>query len=210
MINKLYGRRLLREINSGKKVKNILLVIESGDLLSARGPAKLKSFARWCSGLEINPIVYVSAAGVDAVGVDPNNVLTDGVIKAISPDFDLFLYTKSETKHIPGTSPVAVHVSVGFGGKDELVRATREIMKKVESGEVNPGNIDEKMVEEHLVFKAEPDLIIRAGGRLTDFLIWQSVYSELYFTDIDWGNFRRIDLLRAIRDYQKRQRRFGR
>lgn len=207
MINKLYERRLRREIRSGKKVNSILLVIESGDLLSARGPARLKSFAKWCSGLEINSIVYVSAADVDAPAF---GVLTDRVIKAISPDFDLFVYTKSETKHIPGASHAAVHVSVGFGGREELVRAAREIMKKVESGEVNPESIDEKMVEEHLVFRAEPDLIIRAGGRLTDFLIWQSVYSELYFTDVDWGNFRKMDLLRAIRDYQKRQRRFGR
>ena len=61
------------------------------------------------------------------------------------------------------------------------------------------------MIESHLLFKSEPDIVIRAGGkRLTDFLIWQSVYSELYFTDVNWLDFRKVDFLRVIRDFQKR------
>ena len=71
--------------------------------------------------------------------------------------------------------------------------------------------VDEDVVESELVFPAEPDLVIKTGAeRLSDFMIWQSVYSELYFTDVNWRNFRRRDYLRALRDFQRRQRRFGR
>ena len=102
-------------------------------------------------------------------------------------------------------------VSVGLGGKSELTRAFRALATKVRSGEIEPAEIDEKMLEDALIFKSEPELIIRSGStRLTDFLIWQSVYSELYFTDVNWRKFRRIDLLRAVRDFQMRERRFGR
>ena len=83
-------------------------------------------------------------------------------------------------------------------------------MGDVSSGKIDENDINEKLVESHLIFKSEPDLFIRTGeARLSEFLIWQAVYSELYFTDVNWEDFRKIDLLRAIRDYQYRQRRFG-
>ncbi len=83
-------------------------------------------------------------------------------------------------------------------------------MLEVEKGNLEPEDINEEVIESHLLFKFEPDIVIRAGGkRLTDFLIWQSVYSELYFTDVNWLDFRKVDFLRVIRDFQKRQRRFG-
>jgi undecaprenyl diphosphate synthase len=80
----------------------------------------------------------------------------------------------------------------------------------VETGELSPEDITGGLIEQNLTIKSEPDLIIRAGGKhLSDFLIWQSVYSELYFTDVSWENFRKIDFYRIIRDFQKRQRRYG-
>ncbi len=106
---------------------------------------------------------------------------------------------------------MSLDISLGYSGKYELTRAMKEIMKKIENGSLRPEEIDENEIESHLLFKSEPDLVIRAGGkRLTDFLIWQSVYSELYFTDVNWLDFRKVDFLRVIRDFQKRQRRFGR
>jgi len=75
---------------------------------------------------------------------------------------------------------------------------------------LDPEHIDEKTIESHLRFSQKPDLVIRAGGKqLSDFMIWQAAYSELYFTDINWSAFRKIDFLRAIRDCQRRERRFG-
>lgn len=81
----------------------------------------------------------------------------------------------------------------------------------MEKGRVKVEEIDENILESRLMLQNEPDVVIRAGGRnLSDFLIWQSVYSELFFTDINWSDIRDIDVLRIIRDYQMRQRRFGR
>ncbi|PSQ08383.1 UDP diphosphate synthase, partial [Halobacteriales archaeon QS_6_71_20] len=79
------------------------------------------------------------------------------------------------------------------------------------AGELDPEDVAEADIEERLIFPEEPDLVIKTGAeRLSDFLIWQSVYSELYFTDVNWRDFRKRDYLRAVIDYQDRQRRFGR
>ena len=92
-----------------------------------------------------------------------------------------------------------------------MVEAFRSILLKVEEGSIKGDGIDEKTIESHLRFSQKPDLVIRAGGkRLSDFMIWQAAYSELYFTDVNWPAMRKIDFLRAIRDCQKRERRFGR
>ena len=75
---------------------------------------------------------------------------------------------------------------------------------------VAPGDVDEHLIESYLAFPYTPDLVIKTGGDyLTDFLIWQSVYSELFFSDVNWKLFRKVDFLRALRDYQSRIRRFG-
>jgi undecaprenyl diphosphate synthase len=108
------------------------------------------------------------------------------------------------------TEDMVLDISLGYSGKFELTKAMKEIMQQVKKGNIEPKDIDENVIESNLLFKSEPDIVIRAGGkRLTDFLIWQSVYSELYFTDVNWLDFRKVDFLRVIRDFQKRQRRFG-
>ncbi len=104
-----------------------------------------------------------------------------------------------------------VYVSLGLGGREEITRAVLEVLKDVKQGSVRPEEIDETHLESCLLVKQEPDIMIRSGGqKLSDFLVWQSVYSELYFTDVNWKKVRKIDLQRVIRDYQKRQRRYGR
>jgi undecaprenyl diphosphate synthase len=104
-----------------------------------------------------------------------------------------------------------VQVSIGLGGKGEFAAAVRSLAEEVEAGELAPEDIDETDVEDRLVFPDEPDLLIKTGAeRLSDFMIWQSVYSELYFTDVNWRDFRKRDYLRAVLDFQDRQRRFGR
>jgi undecaprenyl diphosphate synthase len=104
-----------------------------------------------------------------------------------------------------------IQVSIGLGGKHEFATAVRQLAEAVEAGELDPEEIEEADIEDHLVFPVAPDLVVKTGAeRLSDFMIWQSVYSELYFTDVNWQNVRRRDYLRALRDYQDRQRRFGR
>ncbi|MFC7325252.1 undecaprenyl diphosphate synthase family protein [Halorubrum rutilum] len=106
---------------------------------------------------------------------------------------------------------VPVRITVGLGGKAEFAAAVREIASDVDAGELDPAEIDADDVADRLVFPEEPDLVIKTGAeRLSDFAIWQSVYAELYFTDVNWRDFRRRDYLRAVLDFQDRQRRFGR
>ncbi|QWC18491.1 undecaprenyl diphosphate synthase family protein [Halorubrum sp. 2020YC2] len=104
-----------------------------------------------------------------------------------------------------------VRILVGLGGKAEFAGAVRELATDVADGELPPDAIDEDDVADRLLFPEEPDLVIKTGAeRLSDFAIWQSVYAELYFTDVNWRDFRRREYLRAVLDYQNRQRRFGR
>lgn len=118
----------------------------------------------------------------------------DGEVNSTAPGKDFFVY-----------------VSLGFGGRDEITRAVLTILGEVKAGTVKPEEVDEKMLESHLLVNHEPDIMIRSGGqKLSDFLVWQSVYSELYFTDVNWKDVRKVDLMRAIRDFQKRKRRYGR
>jgi undecaprenyl diphosphate synthase len=109
----------------------------------------------------------------------------------------------------PADAPI--RVNVGLGGKAEFAAAVRDIAADVDADELTPDEIDEAAVTDRLVFPTEPDLVIKTGAeRLSDFAIWQSVYAELYFTDVNWRDFRRRDYLRAVLDFQDRQRRFGR
>jgi len=106
-------------------------------------------------------------------------------------------------------------IALAYGGRAEIVDATKKIAEKVKQGELPVEKIDEDMFEKFLYTaympRPNPDLIIRTSGeeRLSGFLLWQSAYSELCFLDIFWPDFRRIDLLRAVRIYQQRKRRFG-
>ena len=116
--------------------------------------------------------------------------------------------TKNYNKHF-------LNIALAYGGRAEIVDAARKIAERVEKGEIGSKQIDEELFEKFLYTahlpKQDPDLIIRTSGeeRLSGFLLWQSAYSELCFLDIYWPEFRKIDLLRAIRTFQKRKRRFG-
>jgi len=108
-----------------------------------------------------------------------------------------------------------LNFAFAYGGRAEIVDAAKTIAEKVKDGELNLDNVDESTFEKYLYTahmpKQEPDLIVRTSGeeRLSGFLLWQSAYSELAFLDVYWPDFRLIDLLRAIRTFQTRKRRYG-
>lgn len=108
-----------------------------------------------------------------------------------------------------------LNIAVAYGGRAEIIDAMRTIAEEVKQGKLETDEINEETVEEHLYTshlpQSDPDLIIRTSGeeRLSGFLLWQGAYSELCFLDVYWPDFRRIDLLRAIRTFQKRERRYG-
>jgi tritrans,polycis-undecaprenyl-diphosphate synthase [geranylgeranyl-diphosphate specific] len=109
-----------------------------------------------------------------------------------------------------------LNIAIAYGGRMEIVDAVRRLAKDVEKGTLTPARIDESTFSNYLFTSdlpdPDPDLIIRTSGeiRLSGFLLWQSAYSELVFMDVYWPGFRKLDFLRAIRTYQRRQRRFGR
>ena len=104
-------------------------------------------------------------------------------------------------------------IAVAYGGRQEIIDAVRAIAEDVKAGRLRPKDIDEALLSKHLYTQhlPDPDLILRTSGeeRISNFLLWQMAYSELYFTDVYWPGFRRLDFLRAIRTYQLRQRRYG-
>jgi tritrans,polycis-undecaprenyl-diphosphate synthase [geranylgeranyl-diphosphate specific] len=108
-----------------------------------------------------------------------------------------------------------LNFAFAYGGRAEIVDAARKIAEEVESGKLKPDGVNEQTFEQYLYTshmpQQDPDMIIRTSGeeRLSGFLLWQSAYSELFFLDVYWPDFRLIDLLRAVRTFQRRKRRFG-
>lgn len=120
-------------------------------------------------------------------------------------------YAEERTKDY---SDYYLNIAIAYGGRAEIVDAVKKIAMKVKEGTLRVEDIDENTIRENLYTPdiPDPDLILRTSGeeRISNFLLWQCAYSELYFVDIYWPAFRKIDFLRAIRAYQMRKRRFGR
>ena len=108
-----------------------------------------------------------------------------------------------------------LNIAIAYGGQNELVDAVKKIGNKIKSGELDAEKINKEVIESNLYTshlpQSSPDMILRTSGekRMSGFLLWQSAYSELVFLDIFWPEFRKIDLMRAIRTFQKRKRRIG-
>lgn len=115
-----------------------------------------------------------------------------------------------ETKNNTGLNLV---LALSYSSKWELTEAVKKIALEVKDGTLPVEQIDEQVISSHLTTKniPDPDLLIRTGGeyRISNYLLWQSAYAELYFTDTYWPDFREENLYAAIADYQKRERRFG-
>ncbi|MGI0073988.1 MAG: polyprenyl diphosphate synthase [Nitrosotalea sp.] len=108
-----------------------------------------------------------------------------------------------------------LNIAIAYGGQNELVDAVKKIAVRIKEGALDINDIDKNVIESCLYTshlpQSSPDMILRTSGekRLSGFLMWQSAYSELVFMDVYWPEFRKIDLMRAIRTYQKRARRQG-
>lgn len=119
-------------------------------------------------------------------------------------------YLEERTKQNTGTCMV---LALSYSSRWEITHAVQQIADKVQKGELQLEDISEESIQEHLAtsFMPDPELMIRTGGeeRLSNYLLWQCAYSEFYFTDTFWPDFKEEDLCKAIVDYQSRQRRFG-
>ena len=115
-------------------------------------------------------------------------------------------------KESAGRTKTTLYLAINYGGQQEIVRAVKNMAKKVEKGELLSDDITENLISENLYTEVpDVDLIIRPSGeyRLSNFLLWQSAYSEFWFSNIFWPDFKPEDFTRAILDYQNRNRRFG-
>ena len=107
------------------------------------------------------------------------------------------------------------NIAIGYGGREEIVEAVRKIANDVRKGKIEPRDISKELISSYLYTShlpiPDPDLILRTSGeeRISNFLLWQLAYSELYFADVYWPSFKKTDFLRAILSYQRRQRRYG-
>ncbi len=126
---------------------------------------------------------------------------------------DIVSLMETAEENSKNASRIKVNIAINYGGRLEIVEAVRKIAQKVKSGEIQPEDITEDDISNNIYTAGQddPDLIIRPSGeyRLSNFLLWQSAYSEFWFSDILWPDFTTDDLDRAIDDYNNRSRRFG-
>jgi undecaprenyl diphosphate synthase len=106
-----------------------------------------------------------------------------------------------------------LNLALSYGGRAEIVRVVQEIAKETREGKVDPDSITSELITEHLYTRGmrDPDLLIRTSGemRISNFLLWQIAYSEIYVTDTLWPDFSKDEYIRILKDFQRRERRFG-
>jgi tritrans,polycis-undecaprenyl-diphosphate synthase [geranylgeranyl-diphosphate specific] len=202
-----------------------------------RGKEKLEELLNWCLevGLrtltvyalstenlmrdteEVRELMELFTESFRKIGDDPRVHRHRIRVRAIGsrerlpgPVQEAIRYAEERTRDYDG---YFYNVAIAYGGREDILQAIRAIAREVEQGQVKPEAIDEAMVSNHLYTQdlPDPDLIFRTSGeeRISNFLLWQSAYAELYFCDVLWPGLRKLDFLRAIHDYQRRQRRFG-
>ncbi len=151
---------------------------------------------------QVDPVIRQEGVKIKVIGQREN--LSDEMIEEIRKTEEL---TNDHDRF-------QLNIAVSYGGRAEIVDAVKKIGEEIRDGKMTPEEVDENTFSSYLYTEGipDPDLIIRTSGeeRLSGFLLWQSAYSELYFTEVYWPAFRMIDFWRAIRVYQQRERRFGR
>lgn len=148
---------------------------------------------------------------IETMAKDKVKMAFFGDLSPLSPKLrDLCHQTEEISKGYDGCQ---VNICFNYGGRAEIIRAATEFARRCQQGQANPEDLTEEALGD-LLYSAgvpDPDLVIRPSGevRISNFLLWQSAYSEFYFTDVLWPDFTKEELLRAIADFQNRSRRFG-
>lgn len=148
---------------------------------------------------------------IDSLHKNKVKLNTIGDISQLPTDCRVNLH--DAMKQTENNTGLTLFIALNYSGRWELTKAVQEIGRKIHLGELKPADIDEQMISQHLETARVPDpeLLIRTSGemRISNFLLWQIAYTELYITPKLWPDFRKEDLYLAICEYQKRERRFG-
>lgn len=208
MIYWFYEQMLRRQITL--LPAHICFMISGHDMTDA--PDNLLLVTRWCTELS-SEICLKNPGSVPAIEGLTFHISTPEparmerclpAIRSVGSVACLHLHYR-HTEEVSGKG-LPVVVAIGKSGRDEITACIR----KMALDGIAPENVDERLLESYLTFKYAPDIVVKSSGdHLTDFLIWQSVYSEIFFSDVNWKYFRKVDFLRILRDYQSRVRRFG-
>ena len=208
MIYWLYAHLLKRQIT--ELPGHVCFMINAKDM--AEAPDKLYHVTSWCNDISAyvakhNPSKSAGIRGITFHISTPVPGESDAFLPAIRKIgiISRLILHHGNREEVIG-SGMDVVVAVGKSGREEITECIRRMAREG----IPPANVDEQLLDSYLTFRYTPDVVIKSGGdHLTDFLIWQSVYSELFFSDVNWKYFRYVDFLRILRDYQSRIRRFG-
>ena len=199
------GAKSVRECISGSMeigVKNVTLFVFSMENwkrpkieVDALMNLLVNSLKKELSSLMENGIKLCAVGDLDSLNLKSKEILKEVILKT------------SKNKKLVLT------LAISYGSRQELSQAIKNISNKVKNNIISEEKIDEKIINEHLYTRNLPnvDLLIRTGGeyRISNFLLWQIAYAELYFTNILWPDFGKEDFFNAVVSYQKRERRFG-
>ena len=217
---------------NGRWAKKRLLPRNAGHAAGSKNVEKICS-AAWNMGIEYLTMYAFSTENwsrpkdeVDALMKLLHNYLSDclktsrknnmqvrviGDISRLEPDLQERI-VELERESAKNTG-LHFQVALNYGSRDEIRRAVRKIADEVKEGKLQPEDIDESVIADHLDTHGipDPDLMIRTSGeqRLSNYLLWQLAYSEFYFTDVLWPDFDKAELEKAVEFYQTRDRRFG-
>jgi undecaprenyl diphosphate synthase len=153
---------------------------------------------------------FLSAEGRSLI---KNNIRLNaiGAIEDLPGDVrDVLRQVMEQSRHNTG---MVLNAALSYSGRQEIIQAIRRMCREASEGRLDPARVDETLLSDYLYTAGlpDPDLLIRTSGeyRISNFLLWQTAYTELYITGTLWPDFSKKDLLRAIADYAKRERRFG-
>lgn len=246
LLHRVYERRLAHTLEPDLLPRHIGVIIDgnrrwakaSGASTAEghrQGAAKITEFLTWCEEMSI-PLVTVWMLSTDNLSRPPEELRTlHGIIAEAVEEYTAAGYAvriAGSTHLLPddvhariravidAAEPrrsLVVNLAIGYGGRQEIVDAVREIVRAGGAEGLDIEQIAESVsieaISEHLYTRGQPDpdLIIRTSGeqRMSGFLLWQSVHSEYWFCETYWPGFRRTDFLRALREFSRRDRRFG-
>ncbi|MGP6293557.1 polyprenyl diphosphate synthase [Caldiplasma sukawensis] len=202
-----------------------------------RGKEKLEEVLEWCMEIgtrivtvyvfstenfkrnkdEVDFLFHLINDSLRNIVTDPRVIKNKIRVRVIGNTESLPKYLQDTIKYVEektgGYQDFKLNLAVGYGGREEIIDAIKKIAQDYRNGNIKIEDINEENFKKYLYDGSipDPDLILRTSGeeRISNFLLWQSAYSELYFSDVYWPDFRKIDFLRAVRTYQNRQRRFG-